>query len=439
MVLVTLTVLTPASATLTDEPLLSATDPGYAFVERIQQTYCNRNPSHNCGFDPAECRDQTTKLWREMFGEPPPPETLKRSCDKVSTRFELPGTFWLLNTLYSEVREVAPQVGLPQLEDVHLGSLPIREVNARVLPSDPALGHFLFFNTRFFEFASELAKVAALSIPMKVENEFLVIDGSEESLEKNLKGNREIRFLFINRLMHFLNVEGMKPATPPRNIQPILSVYQQGIELFAMAHEYSHIALKHAGAAIALEGMDLPASALGISGPSGNWAQELEADFYAAKILRTILMRRLSKKDPLMAEYMLVATPQFYFLARQILNEAHDIFFGDGQLRPKSVEEPRFLKIAIDCAKKNTCRLVEVLGQQSGLPMGHPNSVIRRDFARTILQDDHKPRNETERAMITVASLMVRNIDYLWNDASTKLRSPEAAELIKLVRDKRPK
>jgi hypothetical protein len=422
-----------------DPPLLSATDPGYAFVEDIQKTYCNKKPSHNCRFDLAQCKQTIAKLWLELFGESATPEILKKSCDRVSTEFELPGVYSLLRDLYSEVREVAPQVGLPQLDRVHLGSLPIRDVNARVLPPDPALGHFLFFNIRFFEFANELAKVAALSIPMKVENNLLVIEGSREALEKKLAGDNEIRFLFINRLLHFLEVESLKPAPPPRDIQPILLRYQQGIELFAMAHEYSHIALKHAGATKALEGMDLPTSALGISGPSSDWAQELEADFYAAKIFKKISMRRLSVRDPHMAEYMLIATPEFYFLARQILNEAHAIFFNDRQVNTQSGEELRLLKVAIDCTRNIECHLADVLSKQVGIPKKHPNSTIRREFARVLLEDNDNSRDETKQAMNALASQMIRNIDYLWNNVSTKLRSPEAAGLIQQVRDKRAK
>ena len=160
MLVVTFIVVAQTPPAVKDPPLLSATDPGYAFVEDVQKTYCNRRPSHNCRFDFEQCKQISVRLWRDMFDEPPNPEILKKSCDRVSTQFELPGFYLLLNGLYSEVREVAPDVGLPKLDKVYLGSLPIKEVNARVLPQDPALGHFLFFSVRFFEFANELAKVA---------------------------------------------------------------------------------------------------------------------------------------------------------------------------------------------------------------------------------------------------------------------------------------
>lgn len=421
-----------------DPPLLSATDPGYTFVEDVQKAYCNKNPSHNCRFDVAECKETTAKIWLEMFGETASPEILKESCARVSTNFELPGVYSLLNELYLEIREVAPQAGLPQLERVYLGSLPIRDINARVLPPDPKLGHFLFFNVRFFEFANELAKVAALSIPMKVENNHLVIDGSQEALEKKIAGDKEILFLFINRLMHFLEIESLKPALPPRDIQPILLRYQQGIELFAMAHEYSHLALKHAGGAKALDGMDLPAGPLGISGPSSDWAQELESDFYAAKILKRISMQRLSAKGPHVAEYMLISTPQFYFLARQVVNEANDIFFKEEQVHRQNAEELRLLNVAIDCTKKPECRLAEVLSKQVNIPQRHPDSSIRRNFVRVLLADDNNSSNDS-KAMTALAEQMNRNIEYMWSKVRVVLRSPEAAGLIQKVRDARTK
>jgi len=426
----------------TDPPLLSKTDPGYAFVERIQKHYCEEKsgkPSHNCKFDVAKCREFVTNLWPEMFREPAPPEALKINCDRVSTEYELPGTYTLLHELFSEVREVAPDVGLRQLDDVHFGSLPIRAVNARVLPPEPGLGHFLFFHIRFFEFASELAKVAALSLPMKVENDLVVIDGSLDALREKLATDKEIQFLFANRLFHFLEVESLKPLTPPENIQPILSRYQQGIELFAMAHEYSHLALNHGGASMALESADSLKNSLSVSGPSGNWAQELEADFYAAKIVRRISLRRLAAKDAHVAEYLLTATPQFYFIARQIVTEANDIVFNNGQIRPQDSGEPNLLKIAINCTKNNKCDLADTLSRQANLPQGHPSPGIRKEFAGVLLEENVASADESKTAMTTLATQMNRNIDYLWRNVRTHLQSPAAASLIKSVREKRSK
>jgi hypothetical protein len=272
---------------------------------------------------------------------------------------------------------------------------------------------------------------------MKVEDNQLVIDGSQEALEKKIAADKELLFLFINRLMHFLEVESLKPALPPRHIQPILLRYQQGIELFAMAHEYSHLALKHTGGTRGLEGMDLPASALKISGPSSDWAQELESDFYAAKILKRISMQRLSVKDPHVAEYMLIDTPQFYFLARRIVNEANDIFFKDKQVPVQNAEELRLLNVAIDCTKKTECHLAEVLSKQAGIPKGHPTSSIRRNFARAALSHDSNSSSESQATAL--AEQMTRNIEYLWSKVLPILQSPAAAELIQKVRDRRAK
>lgn len=439
MTLFTFTALAPISGSTTDSSLLSTTNAGYAFVEKIQEQYCNKKPSHDCKSDFARCKERYELLWRNMFGESPPLEGLKTTCDRVSTKVEIPGIFTLLNSLYLEVREVAPQEGLPQLDNVHLGSLAIREVNARVFPPDPDLGHFLFFNIRFFEFASELAKVAALSIPIKVENDLVVIDGSQEALAKKIAENQEIQFLFINRVLHFLDIEGMKPALPPSDIQPILSRYQQGIELFAMAHEYSHIARKHTGGSIALEMDDFPAGTLEIYGTSGSWAQELEADFYAAKIIKRIATKRISGENSHVADYMLTATPEFYFLIKHIMNEARDIFFTDTKPHTQNMDEFPLLEIVTSCARKDNCSLSDTLSKQPSLPMGHPSSAFRRAFVKALLEDNHSSRSETRRAMTELATQMARNIEYLWNSISTKLRSSEAEPLIKKIRDNQVK
>jgi hypothetical protein len=422
-----------------EEKLLSRSDPGYAFVERLQKQYCDKrpNPSHNCHFDLAQCRTAVEGLWRELFKEPPSEENLRRSCDRVSTEFELPGAYDMLANYYHHVKSVAPNVGLSVIEDVRFGSLPIRAINARTFPPDPALGNFVFFNIRFFEFASELAKVAALPIPITVSGQELVIDTSKEGLSRRVHENPELSFLFINRILHFLEIEGQKPAPPPADIQPILARYQQGIELFAMAHEYSHIALLHSGANALLEGDDIPAEALGISGPNGDWVQELEADYFAAKVLRAFTQYRLAADDNHMADYMLPLTPQLYFRASELILDARSFLLGELVVLKPSQDEYSLLAAALACVSQPSCGLAKTLRSNGNVPTGHPHPAIRREFVRTVLEK--APENATDDAMQVLSSLMLKNMDFLWDQLTTALRKPEAAPLIESIRKAKPK
>lgn len=415
-----------------DKPLLSSTDAGYAFVERIQQQYCSKRPSHACTIDENVCRTRAAKLWKEMFKEDAAPEYMDRQCSRVSTKFEMPGMYDFLKEQFTEVRAVASTADLPELDRVHVGSLPIRDINARVLPPDADLGHFLFFNIRFVEFASELAKISAMAIPQDARGDNIVFDESREALERRVASDPEIQFLFVNRLMYFLDVESLKPHPPPEDIRPILSRYQQGIELFAMGHEYSHLGLRHSGAAIQLEGADISAADLQIAGASGNWIQELDADYHGAKILAEIARRRTIGKDPHPAEFILLATPRFYFLARRIVRDAENLFLGTAEVGAPTAVEFDLLKVAVACIRKPNCRLAQALGDRNDLPIGHPHPIIREAFIDAVLL--REPVSETETAMRKLSDLVYGNAEYLWKNIGNKLRQPEAKNLIESVK-----
>lgn len=422
------------------ERLLAASgDQSYAFLQRVQESYCKQRPSHDCNVSDATCRQRVEMLWQQMFKEKPHAQELARMCRRVSTAYEFPGTYELLKSLYDEVAEAARVNGVNTVkEKVSLGSLPIREINARVLAPDPTLGHFIIFNVRFFEFASEVAKVAAMAIPMRSSGDSLVIDGSKEAVEKRLQGAPAILTLFANRLMYFLQLEGLKPNPPEAFIQPIIAQYQRGIELFAMGHEYAHIEKRHAGPAALLDGIDIDAKALAVSGQTGDWAQELEADFVSSKLLDSVIREELVKPDRHVAVSMLRSTPQFYFVARQIVDNTRSMLFGDGVLALPTARERALLQVAMACAKKSDCRMSDALRAEGALPAGHPHPLIRREFVNAIVQHVPEPGSDDE-AMQELAMLMVKNTEHLWSELEDMLRSPEGKKIIEAARSQRAK
>ena len=413
---------------------------GYATIEAIQGNYCkarpNHSPSHNCKFDAAKCRTTVEELWQKMFAEKPSEDSLSWTCSQVSTKFEIPGVYRLLEGFYREVLWAAPLVGLPKIEGVRLGSLPLREVNARVIPMKASETPIILFNIRFFEFASELAKVSAMPIPMRESGGTLVIDGSKEALEQNLKSDRELTFLFVNRLMHFLEIEGAKPALPPKNIQPILVRYQEGSELFAFAHEYAHVALRHHGETALLEGSDVPAEVLGISGEKADWIQEFEADYYGAKLVQMIFEHRTKATDAHIADPLLRATPEFYFFTRELVDAALSILDGEETVPGPSDQERRLFAVAESCIQTAGCDLRAKLLDTKLKPVGHPHPEIRRNLVRVVIRRPAN-QNENEVAMQALADQMLRNAEYLGEQVKSALRNPEMINLVNRARIER--
>lgn len=409
---------------------------GYATVEAIQRHYCKRAPSHNCNFDAIKCRAIVEDLWQKMFNEKPTDEALSTSCRQISTRYELPGVYSMLSRIYGEIKAAAPSAGLAKVEGIRVGSLPIREINARVFTANADETPIILFNVRFFEFASELAKVSALSIPMRKSRGFLVIDGSKDALEKKLTSDRHLTFLFANRLMHFLDLEGIKQELPPENIQSVLVRYQEGIELFAFAHEYAHVALKHRGRTTLLEGDNVSAAVLGISGEQGNWIQEIEADYFAAKLLHAIFEQRTTARDAHIADPLLWFTPEFYFFGKDLVDSVLLILDGREDGSEPSAIERNLLAAVESCMQHADCNLSKTLHKFESVPNGHPHPQIRRALVEMVLRRPAK-QNEGELAMQSLAKQMIRNAEYLGDEVRSALRNPVMRELVSRARAER--
>src|SRR5688500_18725777 len=102
-----LLLVTSVRAPGSESPLLSKTDPGYAFIEKAQRLYCAKRPSHQCNFDFSVCKQRVEGLWRQLNNEEVPASTLSRLCDRVSTEFEIPGTHEMLRGYFKDVDQTA--------------------------------------------------------------------------------------------------------------------------------------------------------------------------------------------------------------------------------------------------------------------------------------------------------------------------------------------
>ena len=136
-----------------------------------------------------------------------------------------------------------------------------------------------------------------------------------------------------------------------------------------------------------------------------------------------------------MADFMTPLTAEFYFLSRHIVADATALLFGDGKKFQATPDEERLLGVALRCIAEPQCNLAPLLGQQPSIPTGHPHPSIRRALVKQVLAK--KPVNETDAAMQELASQMLRNIEFLWTEFESVLRSPQGAGLIKSIRKAR--
>jgi hypothetical protein len=412
--------------------LLSASDAGYALIEVLQGETCKKKPSHNCNFDENACRILHAILSVKMFGEVDSENEIAEKCSRVSTKHEMPGSYKWLMGLYSQVHSAAVEAGLKKVENVRVGTLAVKNVNVSVTSQDKSIGNIILFNVRFLEFANSLAKIAALTIPIKVINGRIAIDAADlEDIDADMR----IEQLLSDELFHFLELNSKPGPLPPKNIQPILARYQEGVELFAMAHEYGHLAYAHAGPQFLSDVAEFDRAGLNLSGNNGDWAQELEADFAGTRIVFEISRKRLSASDLDIVDFMLIKTPQFYHIAREIFMDAKEIVFRGNSLAPPNAREEELLEIAKLCVSNSTCELSKKIKESGMNPDGYPHPRIRRKFADSILA--RKPIDSDDALMQLISNTMERNLIVIWDRLRGKYLSSDGRKALAVYRNQR--
>lgn len=390
---------------------LSDSDAGYKLIEALQSQYCGANPTHNCNVTDDECIRLNDQLWRAIYGEAPEKHLLQKQCSRFSTRHELPGMYDLLSGLQAEIDEALKRLNIRSAK-VKIGSLPVTGVNARVATPPGSDYSVILFNARFIQFAHEMTKVVARSIPVHYEDESIVIDAETTATEKLLRNNPAIERDFIATVLHFIDVEDRPPIPPTEFALPLLSAYDDGVELFAMAHEYAHVLCQHSGGSTSLM---LENERGGIAGaPDGRrllakWAHEIEADLFATAILEDIWKHRRLSPDSHPFNIALLEAPDFYFQLRSIIEEARSIRVGS-TTPPPSHDEVAVVKELMLPSPSHPCDL-ELPGHVSKLTR-HPHPEVRRALLRRRI--NYPPLEESERALLEIASLLNRNAEILW-------------------------
>lgn len=343
----------------------------YRTLQTIQKSRCDKPGMEArlvCPFDRAAClelfRSRSDFLGYE-------PEVLEEiSCNQISTKYEIPGVYELLSRYFLELSLAAELVDIPIEDEFAFGSLPTNKINVSISDGRSQGARLMFFNLKFFAFVYEMAKVASLSIPFGAEEQNRIsIDISPEGLEAYLDDNPKVERVFLETVLTFLGLANRPPLAPPKNIQPILSIFAFGAEEFAMAHEIAHAVLKHSGeGALNLEGGECGERT------QGTWIDEIEADYLGLKLLEGVADLRAACSGAVIGnhhELSMVGTPMgfceahpfglgiplaavSYFTAKKIKEEACTIL-KDGTVTKPDPLELKLLEFSKTCRAQDSC------------------------------------------------------------------------------------
>jgi hypothetical protein len=407
-----------------DISYLSDSDDDFKYIESLQKKYCENNnnlPLLECQTSYEECLEYSRYLSKLLFNDTTSNDSIREACNRVSTRYETPGFYRLLTNYYEQIENSAKKINFHLKRKPKVASLPtIKEVNVSVFSATSLKTPIIFINSLFYRFANEVIKATASTVPVSGSGIETSIDTNLSAFEEKIQNDPKLILTFRQTIFTFLE-QRENPYYPPSPfVAQITNTFYRGIELFAMAHEYSHIALGH------VESNDISRLESNTSINKVNrkeiaqdWVRELEADIWATKILRQIWQEEANDSTISRFDRTLINVPSFYFYTRYITENARSILSSGKELAPPRKFEGKIIEGAIACHFDSTCQLSKYLKEQEKLITGsldHPHPLLRMMLVDSIFSSDIEANKENP--MFSLSSLIFRNCSYLW--AKTK-------------------
>jgi len=396
-----------SSAAMTNAaPLLSETSTAYRILEATQKITCAKTPAA-CASDPEACKARY--LNDTLFEDKLPEEMIAKLCDRVTTAYELPGVFWMLDGMYEEIIAGAKVLGYPEPSRPALGSLATSQVNATIVTPDVPAIRIIVVNLGFMTFANTLVKSASETIEFHDEGGVLRIDLDPTVQAAYLKAHPEILERHIQGVLFALGDAAGVPIGD-RKTFPIVLAYSEGSELFAVAHEIAHELLKHKTKTSALAA-EAGCEVVGLKADA-DWAQELQADLLALRIISEVARKRMAEgQSNIFVRYALARAPGYYFLLQQIRRDADLALRRKPAVTGPDTEETQALQQILKCLDEPSCEINDTIarvGASLSNRNRHPTAEIRRKLADVMAARMAKTDDPNSAAVLSIADLVDR-------------------------------
>ncbi|MCZ7382787.1 MAG: hypothetical protein O8C64_14615 [Candidatus Methanoperedens sp.] len=304
----------------------------YEYLDYLQRTRAPPGYAPDKDFDPKSVQDNLKRVFKEDTDEEIAEEMskMKKRLDtKMPTELEDPGLYNILQSITSDVVQMATELNLVIPKEVVFGTLPTGEVNAIAI-CVPGEGVVVALNHGIFMFIYKLAKVVESFIPLKGEKDgFLIFSTLEKDILHSLNINKEGHICFIEILFGYLVLGHPGYARRFKKNPPMhpVALLTGTAERFVVAHEYSHIILRHSASGASTEKRLL--GNVEVEEIPRSWRDEPEADSLALQITMAINLK--NRYDPSMS----FAGIDFFFSCVEILEQATGT--GSSKSHPSAV------------------------------------------------------------------------------------------------------
>ncbi len=254
---------------------------------------------------------------------------------KKPTVFQDGMTYEIIIGLAERILKVAKKLKFVIPEKIVFGSLHTERFNACAIHLPAVNEHLIVFESQLFFFLNRMSKVIAQCLVFQgLEDEHWKFSTKPEDMIKQIQENQLIQDGF-NRLMIAFVFEGNVKATPniiiPLPQQQIQIPLLQSMELFIMAHEYTHVVKHHYKSGkhsfMQLNNIDAEEQV-----PA--WEKELEADGFG------ILLAAGAMNDYGFQEDFCLVGPDVFFVLSEIVESAMALKYGETLANRKQTSHP---------------------------------------------------------------------------------------------------
>lgn len=229
----------------------------FQYLERLQ-----RKCSGRMGIDPTKHttidNEITQKIKNELLDKVKNRSDWEKTLNRMNislenmefpTKYESPYHFFILKSMQDKI-EIAllsiQKEGKPiEIPHVVIGTIQYGTINAMMISQQSFEEKLIVFDRSFFPFASLLAKMVALHIPFEgKQNGKLRFSCDPEKINENLRKNDDANKRFAQLFASLVltrDIKGVPRHIIEAKLFPLVPIFRDNIELFALCHEYGHI------------------------------------------------------------------------------------------------------------------------------------------------------------------------------------------------------
>lgn len=351
----------------------------------------------------------------------------------LPTCYENPLIYYLLMNYKGQIDKAKSALSYINNDEINLGTLPTADINAHTYPANGGLANILAFNVQLFMFDYQLTKMLIPTVNLRQSNGGINIGVNSASAIDALKHDPNLSINFTMALLEFLGLTTPSTRALDQAYDPLIIHFTEGMELFAVAHEYGHVLKKHSSPIIAtplgLNANGQPIGGRTVLAYARSWKQELEADQVGIALVLQALSTYAKDDDASRLSWLYsVKGALFFFRCLDIVDQARYIMEHGVKPPVPSFADRVFLRAFADgktSSEENDAHKELTIGS-------YPPAWLRLERVEQAIEEriSAQPPSADSRDFSEIADALIGNAPIVWHAVET--RFPVLIDLVRL-------